>query len=173
MKRCPYFKQTEEYSYLTTLMYQLAGYQDIETCRKAAGTHPGPRSLNQDYCVHCTLVTSVPNSQSRWASCPDANAVILVAKPTRRAGVWQNKNGLLLRTDQRNTPETFIRRRTEIMIWWTVQAAVTDARIDIPRHSWSPDFYSLSCNQASVVYPATNSYVEVLKPDMTRYASPM
>jgi len=42
-------------------------------------------------------------------------------------------------------------------------------RIDIPRHSWSPEFYSLSCNQVSVAYPATTAYVEQLKPDMTRY----
>lgn len=51
-----------------------------------------------------------------------------------------------------------------------LQVAITEARVDIPRHSWSPDFYSMSCSQASVVYPATNTYVERLKPDMTRRA---
>ena len=48
------------------------------------------------------------------------------------------------------------------------QVVVSDARIDVPRHSWSQDFYSVSLSQASVVYPATDSYVSQLKPDMNR-----
>ncbi len=49
-----------------------------------------------------------------------------------------------------------------------LQVVLTDTRIDVPRHSWSPEFYSLSFSQSSVVYPATTTYVQQLKPDMTR-----
>ena len=47
---------------------------------------------------------------------------------------------------------------------------MTNLRIDVPRHSWSPEFYSISCSQASMVHPATTSYVEQLKPCMTQCA---
>lgn len=48
------------------------------------------------------------------------------------------------------------------------QVVLTDMRYDVPRHSWSEDFYSLSCSQASIVHPATSGYIEQLKPDMQR-----
>ena len=52
------------------------------------------------------------------------------------------------------------------------QVVVTDARVDVPRHSWSSDFYSMSLSQASVVYPATEAYMSQLKPDMSRLVKP-
>lgn len=51
---------------------------------------------------------------------------------------------------------------------FAVQVVVSDVRVDVPRHSFSPEFYSLSCTQGSLAYPATTAYAECLKPDMER-----
>ena len=50
------------------------------------------------------------------------------------------------------------------------QVVFANMRLDIPRDSASPEFYSVSCCQASLVHPATTNYVEQLKPDMSRFA---
>ena len=50
------------------------------------------------------------------------------------------------------------------------QVVLTNVRLDIPRHSWSPDFYTMSCGQVHVVLPVAQAYVDKARPNVTRWA---
>lgn len=49
-----------------------------------------------------------------------------------------------------------------------LQVVLTNVRLDIPRHSWSPDFYTMSCGQVHVVLPVAQAYVDKARPNVTR-----
>ena len=48
------------------------------------------------------------------------------------------------------------------------QVVLTNVRLDIPRHSWSPDFYTMSCGQVHVILPVAQAYVDKARPNVTR-----
>ncbi len=50
------------------------------------------------------------------------------------------------------------------------QVVLTNLRVDIPRCSWSPEMYTLSCAQARLLLPVAQAQVDAMMPDMTRSA---
>lgn len=51
-----------------------------------------------------------------------------------------------------------------------VQVILTNLRVDIPRCSWSPEMYTLSCAQARLLLPVAEQQVANMMPDMSRCA---
>lgn len=48
------------------------------------------------------------------------------------------------------------------------QVVLTNLRVDIPRYSWSPEMYTLSCAQARLLLPVAEAHVANMMPDMSR-----
>ena len=59
---------------------------------------------------------------------------------------------------------------TQLTGWVRAQVVLTNLRVDIPRCSWSPEMYTLSCARARLLLPVAESQVASMMPDMTRYA---
>jgi hypothetical protein len=51
------------------------------------------------------------------------------------------------------------------------QVVLTNLRVDVPRCSWSPEMYTLSCAQARLLLPVAEEQVANMMPDMSRCAS--
>lgn len=53
------------------------------------------------------------------------------------------------------------------------QVILTNLRVDMPRHSWSPEMYTFSCAQGRFLLPVAADHVTSMTPDMTRYGNLM
>ena len=48
------------------------------------------------------------------------------------------------------------------------QVVLTNLRVDVPRCSWSPEMYTMSCAQMRLLMPVAEAQVTNMMPDMTR-----
>ncbi|KAK9808775.1 hypothetical protein WJX72_003363 [[Myrmecia] bisecta] len=46
------------------------------------------------------------------------------------------------------------------------EVVLTNLRVDIPRHSWAEDFYSISCGHLRLLLPVAKAYIERVKPNL-------
>ncbi|KAL3144165.1 hypothetical protein ABBQ32_003949 [Trebouxia sp. C0010 RCD-2024] len=53
-----------------------------------------------------------------------------------------------------------------------IEVVLTNLRVDIPRYSWSPEMYTLSCAQARLLLPVAEAHVAKMMPDMFRAPRP-
>lgn len=49
-----------------------------------------------------------------------------------------------------------------------MQITLTDFRMDVPRHSYSPELYSFSCGHATFIFPAAYAYLQRLHAEVGR-----